>query len=95
MACCRKNLHPRQLFIKYGGTTYYIGDKVMQIKNNYDKNVFNGDIGFIEAIDQEDRTIVPSPLMIEKSNMIIRNWMKLFWLMHQQCIKARAANTPL
>jgi exodeoxyribonuclease V alpha subunit len=43
--------------VKYGGTTYYIGDKVMQIKNNYDKNVFNGDIGFIEAIDQEDRTI--------------------------------------
>lgn len=47
-------------FIKYGGTTYYIGDKVMQIKNNYDKNVFNGDIGFIESIDQEDRTLVIS-----------------------------------
>jgi exodeoxyribonuclease V alpha subunit len=46
--------------IKYGGTTYYIGDKVMQIKNNYDKNVFNGDIGFIESIDQEDRTLVIS-----------------------------------
>jgi len=43
--------------VKYGGTTYYIGDKVMQIKNNYDKNVFNGDIGFIEKIDAEDRTI--------------------------------------
>ena len=32
----------------------------MQIKNNYDKNVFNGDIGFIESIDQEDRTLVIS-----------------------------------
>ena len=29
----------------------------MQIKNNYDKNVFNGDIGFIETIDQEDCTV--------------------------------------
>ena len=29
----------------------------MQIKNNYDKNVFNGDIGLIESINQEDRTV--------------------------------------
>jgi exodeoxyribonuclease V alpha subunit len=29
----------------------------MQIRNNYDKNVFNGDIGFIEEIDPEDRII--------------------------------------
>ncbi|MGI6526770.1 MAG: ATP-dependent RecD-like DNA helicase [Caldicoprobacterales bacterium] len=43
--------------VKYGGTTFYIGDKVMQIKNNYDKNVFNGDIGLIESINQEDRTV--------------------------------------
>jgi len=47
-------------FIKYGATTYYTGDKVMQIKNNYDKGVFNGDIGFIVAIDQEDRSVVVS-----------------------------------
>jgi len=43
--------------VKYGGSTYYLGDKVMQIKNNYDKNVFNGDIGLIEAIDPEDRIV--------------------------------------
>ena len=29
------------------GFTYRIGDKVMQIENNYDREVFNGDIGFI------------------------------------------------
>ena len=29
----------------------------MQIKNNYDKEVFNGDIGMIEKIDPEDRTL--------------------------------------
>ncbi|KLU64433.1 ATP-dependent RecD-like DNA helicase [Desulfosporosinus acididurans] len=44
--------------IKYGGTVYKLGDKIMQIKNNYDKNVFNGDIGIITKIDPEDRTLV-------------------------------------
>ena len=40
-----------------GGYTFRAGDKVMQIKNNYDKEVFNGDIGTIEKIDPEDRTL--------------------------------------
>ena len=40
-----------------GGYTFRTGDKVMQIKNNYDKEVFNGDIGTIEKIDPEDRTL--------------------------------------
>jgi len=29
----------------------------MQIRNNYDKNVFNGDIGFISAVDTSERTL--------------------------------------
>lgn len=40
-----------------GGYTFRAGDKVMQIKNNYDKEVFNGDIGTIEKIDPEDRIL--------------------------------------
>ena len=32
---------------------FRVGDKVMQIKNNYEKNVFNGDIGFIRVINSE------------------------------------------
>jgi len=35
------------------GFTYRIGDKVMQIVNNYDREVFNGDIGFITEIDHD------------------------------------------
>ncbi len=31
------------------------GDKVMQIRNNYDKEVFNGDIGNVTAIDLKER----------------------------------------
>jgi len=41
-----------------GGTHYRRGDRVMQIRNNYDKEVFNGDIGFIKEVDEENRALV-------------------------------------
>lgn len=40
------------------GTTYTVNDRVMQLKNNYDKHVFNGDIGTVEAIAPDDQTMV-------------------------------------
>jgi exodeoxyribonuclease V alpha subunit len=43
--------------ITRGERTYRRGDKVMQLKNDYDKSVFNGDIGVIAAIDSEHGTI--------------------------------------
>ncbi|MEW6235347.1 MAG: AAA family ATPase [Candidatus Omnitrophota bacterium] len=39
--------------IARGGRKFLVGDKVMQIRNNYDKEVFNGDIGRIRSIDSE------------------------------------------
>jgi len=36
---------------KLYGTIFRVGDKVMQVQNNYDKDVYNGDIGFIRQID--------------------------------------------
>jgi exodeoxyribonuclease V alpha subunit len=39
------------------GWTFSKGDKVIQTINNYDKEVFNGDIGFIAKIDLEETTI--------------------------------------
>jgi exodeoxyribonuclease V alpha subunit len=36
--------------IEYGSTTFRIGDKVIQTRNNYDKNTFNGDTGIIQSI---------------------------------------------
>ena len=54
----QETLNPTDVFVKYGGTQYRLNDKVMQIKNNYDKSVFNGDIGSIMSIDTEDRTLV-------------------------------------
>lgn len=53
----QETLNPSELAIKYGGTAYRLKDKVMQVKNNYEKNVFNGDIGVIERIDLEDKSL--------------------------------------
>ena len=39
------------------GWTFAPGDKVMQIENDYDREVYNGDIGFIAAIDTEEAEI--------------------------------------
>ena len=39
------------------GYTFREGDRVMQIRNNYDKEVFNGDIGTVELVNQEDRML--------------------------------------
>ena len=43
-----------------GGFRYRRGDRVMQIRNNYDKDVFNGDIGTVELVDMEERTLTVS-----------------------------------
>ena len=42
---------------KHGGMAFRIGDRVMQLKNNYDKLVFNGDMGIIEDIDLIERNM--------------------------------------
>lgn len=56
------NPHPSQRITRYG-TTFSVGDKVIQTVNNYDKDIFNGDIGFISQIDNEE-----SELCIEFEN---------------------------
>ncbi len=43
--------------ISHGLYKYQMGDRVMQIRNNYDKNVFNGDTGIIEDINISDKII--------------------------------------
>ena len=39
--------------LAYGATTYRIGDKVIQTRNNYDKGIFNGDTGIIKSISPD------------------------------------------
>ena len=49
----QRELNPGQDELIRGGKALKIGDKVMQIRNNYDKDVYNGDIGRITKIDRE------------------------------------------
>jgi len=42
---------------RFYGTLYRLGDKVMQTRNNYEKDVYNGDIGFIRAMDAVEQTL--------------------------------------
>ncbi|MCI9079646.1 MAG: ATP-dependent RecD-like DNA helicase [Lachnospiraceae bacterium] len=51
-------LNPSGAGIRRSGYIFRQNDKVMQIKNNYDKEVFNGDIGIIERVNFEERTLI-------------------------------------
>ncbi|MGQ0506759.1 MAG: SF1B family DNA helicase RecD2 [Myxococcaceae bacterium] len=50
-------LNPSGPSIVRGSRLFRVGDKVMQIRNNYDLEVFNGDIGRVEAVDESDRSL--------------------------------------
>lgn len=55
----QEQLNPKknQDELKYSSQKFRVGDKVMHIRNNYQKNVFNGDIGFIQDINNEKLTV--------------------------------------
>jgi exodeoxyribonuclease V alpha subunit len=53
----QKLLNPVGEEIARRGRTFRTGDKVMQIRNNYEKEVFNGDIGTIGSIDPEEQEL--------------------------------------
>ncbi len=55
------NLHLQQALnpsppekVEKFGWTFAVGDKVMQVENDYDKEVYNGDIGFVTGVDTEE-----------------------------------------
>lgn len=50
-------LNSRGAHVRRGEREYRLDDKVMQIRNNYDKDVFNGDIGRIVLMDTKERTL--------------------------------------
>lgn len=50
-------LNPKGPSLKRYGRDYRLGDRVMQIRNNYDKEVYNGDIGSIAEVDSDDQSL--------------------------------------
>lgn len=53
----QKRLNPGAKGVAFGDTFYSLGDRVIQTRNNYDKNIFNGDMGTVSAVHPEAGTI--------------------------------------
>lgn len=51
-------LNPQKDVVYQGSSRFGVGDKVMQIRNNYDKEIYNGDIGRILSIDRENQELL-------------------------------------
>lgn len=56
----QETLNPNNEPIFRAGKRFAVGDKVMQIRNDYKREVFNGDIGRIESIDNVDQQMIVS-----------------------------------
>ena len=54
----QESLNPGQKKMTRGQTEFRVGDRVMQKRNDYDKRVFNGDLGVISLIDLEEQKMV-------------------------------------
>ena len=72
----------RQAQVKLGNRVFRVGDKVMQTRNNYDKEVFNGDIGFIDSIDTSDNSVE----IVMDGSYVGYEFSELDDLMHAYCI---------
>ncbi|BBD07891.1 AAA family ATPase [Desulfovibrio ferrophilus] len=57
-ALLQERINPSGREIKRGNTIYRVGDRVLQLKNDYDKDVFNGDLGWIEDVDPNDGEVL-------------------------------------
>ena len=62
----QKGLNDGRFLLKRGDSIYKLGDKVMQLRNNYEKEIFNGDMGIIIGSDQENNA-----LQVSMNNKII------------------------
>ncbi|MBI5667768.1 MAG: ATP-dependent RecD-like DNA helicase [Chloroflexi bacterium] len=67
---------------KLGGRVFRAGDKVMQIKNNYEKEVFNGDIGRIVGINFDDNELE----VVMDGRYVYYDWQEAEELTHAYCI---------
>ncbi len=78
---------------RLGGRVFRVGDKVMQTVNNYDKSVFNGDIGRITAVDPILQTLTVN---IDGAP-VVYDFLEVDELVHAFCIsvhKAQGAEYP-
>ena len=72
----------RQPEVMLGSRLFRVRDKMMQTRNNYEKDVFNGDIGFIDSIDDDDNSL---EVMID-GRLVAYDFSEADDLMHAYCI---------
>ncbi len=80
--------------VKMFGRTYRVGDKIMQIRNNYDKDVFNGDIGLIKMIDTGAQQVI---VTFDKIRDVPYDYSEMDELMHAYAVtvhKAQGSEFP-
>ncbi len=80
--------------VRQGGRVLRVGDKVMQVVNNYDKNVYNGDIGRITAID----TIAQTLTLSVDGNPVVYDFLESDELAHAYAIsvhKSQGSEYPV
>jgi exodeoxyribonuclease V alpha subunit len=53
----QRALNPSGPALERGARTYRVGDKIMQLRNDYDKGIYNGDVGLIASIDPDEGTM--------------------------------------
>jgi len=51
-------INKNDIIYSQGDRIFKAGDKIMQLRNNYDKNIYNGDIGFLIEYDDENKNLV-------------------------------------
>jgi exodeoxyribonuclease V alpha subunit len=83
---------PRKQEKQVGGRIFRVGDKVMQTRNNYDKDVYNGDIGRVTRIDTKEQTMTirtdePDPSgegvsPLGQGRFVTYDWVELDELVH-------------
>jgi len=72
---------------RLGGQVLRVGDKLMQIRNNYDKETFNGDIGRLAAIDLENQAFT-----VEIDERPVRyDWTEADELVHAYAVSVHKA----
>jgi exodeoxyribonuclease V alpha subunit len=83
---------PDESAVQRFGWTFGVGDKVMQVENDYDKDVYNGDLGFIRAVDPE-----AGDVLIEfdgpRSRMASVSWTSWCSPMRRRSTSPRARST--
>jgi exodeoxyribonuclease V alpha subunit len=66
-----------------GGRAFRVGDKVMQLRNNYAKDVYNGDIGRLSAVDSEEQTLT---VTFDGGRVVFYDWVEADELAHAYAI---------